>query len=437
MLPFVSKGQEVDNDSLSQRIDTVENPLFKPVISLSYGVMNFRGDVKSSLITPLSGTTAWMVNVATFIDRKNRHFIANFNFLSGKLTASEYSHTDLSRNLNFETTLFAIGASVEYRFGHWISEDFFIRPYVLLGLESINFSSKGDLSDASGNEYFYWSDGTIRDQMEPSGDAGLLYRDYSYETDLRKYEQSMYGLGSYSQRSIGIPLGAGLHFRVSNRASFSLGATYHLTMSDYIDNVAYEGTSVQGEKGYDAFVFSNLSVHFDLFSAPSTGKDDLLYADMEFDDLFFDDEDGDFVLDVSDHCPGTPYGVAVDTLGCPLDEDQDGVPDYLDDELDTAPGAWVTERGVTMTEEDFYASLEYRDQAMARDEVEAYFLTIRDDYALRRSTEIPEKFLALDEDEDGYISFEELLKAIDLYFDFQLNLDITEIRDLNDFFFSQ
>ena len=74
---------------------------------------------------------------------------------------------------------------------------------------------------------------------------------------------------------------------------------------------------------------------------------------------------------------------------------------------------------------------------MPREEVEAYFTTIRDDYALRRSNEIPEKFLVLDEDSDGYISFDELLKAIDLYFDFQVDLNIEEVRELNDFFFSQ
>ncbi len=437
MLPFISQGQEIDYDSLLQRIDTVENPVFKPVISFSYGVFNFRGDVSSSLITPLTGARAGMVNVATFIDRKNRYFIANFNFLTGKLTASEYSHTDLSRNLNFETSLFAIGANVEYRFGHLISDKFFLRPYLSVGLESINFSSKGDLMDASGNPYFYWADGSIRDQAEVAGDANVLYRDYSYETDLRQRESTEFGMGNYSQRSLGLPVGAGVLFRVSNRTSFSLGATYHFTLSDYIDNVAHEGTSIQGKKGNDGFVFSYLSVHFDLFSDPSTRTVDLLYADVEFDALFFDDEDGDFVLDVSDHCPGTPYGVAVDSLGCPLDGDQDGVPDYLDMESETAPDVWVDDQGVTFTEEDFYAAIESRKRAMPRDDVEAYFETIRDDYALRRSNEIPEKFLPLDEDEDGYISFDELLKAIDLYFDYQIDLNLEEVRELNDFFFSQ
>ena len=42
------------------------------------------------------------------------------------------------------------------------------------------------------------------------------------------------------------------------------------------------------------------------------------------------DSDKDGVWDKIDMCPNTPRGVAVDSVGCPLDEDHDGVPDYLD-----------------------------------------------------------------------------------------------------------
>ena len=42
------------------------------------------------------------------------------------------------------------------------------------------------------------------------------------------------------------------------------------------------------------------------------------------------DKDKDGVWDKIDMCPNTPRGVAVDSVGCPLDEDHDGVPDYLD-----------------------------------------------------------------------------------------------------------
>ncbi len=424
-------------DSLLQRIDTVENPVYKPVVSFSYGVLNYHGDVNNSYNSAAIGNHAAKVTVSTFVDKKH-HFVANFNFMVGKLSGNEYSYSDISRNLNFETGLYSIGLNMEYRFGHFFPKDALVRPYVSLGLENINFSAKGDLEDKNGNEYHYWSDGTIREAEESSvGVSPIIYRDFEYETDLRLREYREFGLGGYSQRAFSIPLGAGLLFMISERAFFSLGMSYHYTLTDMLDNVAFEGTFIQGLKGNDSYIFSHLSLHFDLFSDPTTRTVDLLYADVEFDPLFFDDEDGDFVLDVTDRCPGTPYGVTVDTVGCPLDGDMDGVPDYLDNELNSAPNAWVDEAGVTVTEDQFLSTIALRNDAMNRANVAAYMYMIKSDYSLGSGEEIPERFITLDSDEDGYISFEELLKTIDQYFDFQLELNLDELREVNEFFFSQ
>lgn len=431
------QGQEIDYDSLLQRIDTVENPVYKPVVSFSYGVLNFRGDVRNSFVGPAIGNNAVSVNLATFVDRKH-HFIANFNFLLGSLSGNTYSHSDISQNLNFRSSVSSIGANVEYRFGHFIEKDALIRPYVSLGVGNLNFSAKGDLVDANGMTYYYWSDGSIRDAPESLSAGALpLYRDYDYETDLRLREVEEFGLGDYSQNALVFPVGLGGHFRINSRAFFSLGISYYYAMTDMLDNVAYEGTSIQGSKGNDSFVFSHLSLHFDLFSDPATRTVDLLYADTEFDPLLFDDEDGDFVLDVTDRCPGTPYGIEVDTLGCPLDGDMDGVADYLDQEIDTERDAWVDEQGVTVSEEEFLAAMELRNNAMSREDVENYMAIIGGEYRLISEVEIPEKFQSLDADGDGYLSFDELLLVIDKYFDFQLDLDVEEIRILNEFFFSQ
>ncbi|MDZ7751755.1 MAG: OmpA family protein [Gammaproteobacteria bacterium] len=57
------------------------------------------------------------------------------------------------------------------------------------------------------------------------------------------------------------------------------------------------------------------------------------------------DADGDGVLDSKDRCPGTPKGVAVDAVGCPLDSDGDGVPDYKDKCPGTPRGTPVDDRG--------------------------------------------------------------------------------------------
>ncbi len=437
MLPFVVQGQEIDYDSLLQRIDTIENPVYKPVVSFSYGVLNFRGDVQNSLNTPVIGNNAVAVNLSTFVDRQH-NFIANFQFLIGNLSGNSYDHSDLSRNLNFKSSLTSIGANVEYRFGHIIDKDALIRPYLSLGAGILSFNAKGDLVDGNGQTYYYWSDGSIMDIPElPSGEALPLYRDYQYETDLRLHEQEEFGLGDYSQVALAFPISVGAHFRISDRAFFSLGVSYFYAVSDMLENVAYEGTSIQGSKGNDSFVYSHLSLHFDLFSDPTTRTVELLYADVEFDPLLFDDEDGDFVLDVTDQCPGTPFGVEVDTLGCPLDGDMDGVPDYLDLELFTERGVWVDDQGVTLFEEEFLQSMELRNNAMPREGVDDYMTIISGDYELTSKEAIPAKFQVLDKDGDGELSFEELLQVIDSYFDLQLDLDLEDIRQLNDFFFSQ
>ena len=437
VVPFIAQGQETEYDSLLQRIDTVENPVYKPVVSFSYGVLNFRGDVRNSYSSSVIGNNAFQVNVATFVDRKN-YFTANFYYLTGKLSGNSYSHTDIVRNLNFQSEISVFGANLEYRFGHIFEKDALVRPYVSLGVGNLNYSAKGDLSDASGLDYHYWSDGTIRDVDETApGPSELLYRDYNFETDLRLREEQEFGLGNYNQRSLVIPFSLGAHLRISRRAFFSLGVSYHYTFSDLLDNVAYEGTSVQGAQGNDSYLYSHLSLHFDLFSDPTTRTVDLMFADAKFDPVMFDDEDGDFVLDITDRCPGTPFGVEVDTLGCPLDGDMDGVPDYLDQELETVRRAWVDDQGVTVSTSDFAASMLLRDHAMGREHVEEYMAIIRGEYRLESSVDIPEKFKSLDVDEDGYLSFDELLLVVDKFFDFQEDLNVEEVRDLNTFFFDQ
>lgn len=61
------------------------------------------------------------------------------------------------------------------------------------------------------------------------------------------------------------------------------------------------------------------------------------------------DSDGDGVADSKDKCPGTPKGVKVDAVGCPLDSDGDGVPDYLDKCPGTPAGMKVDSNGCPKT----------------------------------------------------------------------------------------
>lgn len=439
LLPALALAQEEDiEDLLTEEVENI-NPIYKPVIGLGSGVFNFYGDVRNNYINPTIGNFAYKFNVSTFLDEK-RFYTVNLFFLYGQISANEQSLLDPSRNLNFKTDLVTFGFNLEYNFEHFIPRDKLLRPYLSAGLENIQFTPKGDLFDPEGNEYFYWTDGSIRDiptelnDLEPSS---ILHRDYVYETDLRQREKELFNLGDYSKNTFAIPLDLGINMRISERINLKLGTSFHYTFTDFLDNVSSEGTSVKGKKGNDMLSYNYFSLHFDLFSEPKTVIVEKMFAEYEFDEVMLSDEDGDFILDVTDQCPETPYGVAVDTLGCPLDEDDDGVPDYLDEEKFSPPGAWVNEKGVSISEEEYLAKLKNRSEAMDRDEVPDYFVTIGKGYVPRTAEEIPEKFKIVDLDDDGYISFEELLQAIDHYFERSLKLNVEDIYELNNFFFRQ
>ena len=62
------------------------------------------------------------------------------------------------------------------------------------------------------------------------------------------------------------------------------------------------------------------------------------------------DADSDGVPDYLDKCPGTPAGVKVDKDGCPLDSDGDGVPDYEDKCSGTPAGVKVDKDGCPIVE---------------------------------------------------------------------------------------
>jgi Ca2+-binding EF-hand superfamily protein len=429
--PLLVKAQ-YDIDSLLNEEVVVENPVYKPVIAIGSGVFNFYGDVMSSKINPVMGNNAYKVNVSTFVDPK-RYFRANFNFIYGQLSGD---HTFPDTTVNFQTDLVTFGVNLEYGFDHILKKEKLIKPFVSVGLENIQFTPKGDLKDAQGRYYNPWSDGTLRDL--PNGKAGsiILNRDYEYETDLRKMRVDS-GFSRYNQNAFSVPIDAGIDFKISDRVTCRLGTSIHLTGTDFLDNISSRENLVPGRKGNDFFTFSYFTLHFDLFSQPKTMIIEKMFAELQVDDVMYDDEDGDFVLDRVDNCPGTPYGVAVDTTGCPFDTDKDGIADYLDKEPNSAPGAWVNADGKTVSESDYLASLLSRSDAMSRRDVKAYFETIGKGYVRKAVSDIPEKFKKLDIDKDGYISFEELLQAIDDYFDFKLNFKVEDIYELNNFFFEQ
>lgn len=431
---------------LHQEVENI-NPVYKPVLGFGIGVLNYLGDVKNNYYSPTIGTIGYKVNLSTYIDNK-RNFRAEFFFQGGKLNGNERSFTDPLKNFNFQTDIYNFGIDINYDFDHFYKrKDRRIHPFISVGIGTLLFNSRTDsiaqiFDPVAGTynnvRYHYWTDGTIRDIPQSMDDGTmdhLMSRDFDYETPLRK---SDWGLGQYTQYGFMIPLDFGIDMQLSNRLMIRLGHSFTYTLTDAVDHVSYKNTTGRiGKKGNDMYNFTYVTFHLDLFSSAKMLKINRLFLDQEFDPMLMGDEDNDGWPDAMDECPATPLGVATDSAGCPLDSDDDGIYDHLDKEQFSRPGAYVNNEGIEITEEELIALLNHS-MAVGRNEIDLY-LRRSEAYGGRRGTgvTIPDKFKLIDTDKDNYISFDEMLKEIDRYFDFQSGLTANDIYELNSFFFSQ
>ncbi|MCB0401227.1 MAG: SPOR domain-containing protein [Flavobacteriales bacterium] len=354
-----------DNDSIPQKKEPpVKEMFYGPTVGLGVGMLKFYGDVlDANYGNPLVSNIGYDLHVK---QQLNAFLTAKFYVLFGTVSANERT---AERNLNFRSALRVGGFALIYDFDHLLPKDRIINPFISLGIESVEFHSKTDLYDEYGNEYNYWSDGSIRNLPEDDPNASsaiIIQRDYFFETDLR--EMNVDGYGKYPERTFAIPIGAGAKMHMTENIDFTVGMTYHMTFSDLIDNVTGDSGGDRigdhaGNGGKDKFLMTSFSVSYNFLKHKKDyDEDDGFDEDIDYLAYDTDDEDGDGVIDFIDECPWTPAGVEVDEKGCPLDKDGDFVPNYKDDELESREGAPVNRTGVEMTDDMIYdAYLHYID----------------------------------------------------------------------------
>ena len=304
-----------------------------------------------------------------------------------------------------------------------------------IGAGGLNFNPYADLRAADGEKYYYWTDGTIRNEAQTPANiatAKMLLRDYVYETKLDS-------LNKYSHYTLIVPLTAGFNFKLSDHLAANLNATYFLTFTNNIDNV--------GKGKNDSYLYSSFNLVYTFGNRDKT-ETTKQYEQVDFNSIDDGDSDGDGVKDTKDKCPGTPKGVKVDSNGCPVDSDGDGIPDYLDKEPNSKKGAMVDANGVTLTDEMIAKKqIEWEGAANERSQsfnanpskmtIEQIEKQAKELNKTKGSKDLPKEFQSADSDHDGFISASEINAVIDGFFSGENDFTVEKINRLIDYFFEQ
>ncbi len=416
-----------------------ENTIYNPILGLGGGFLNYFGEINNN-----DRSNVMLHNLGlqfSAIKNFTPSFGLRFDVTYGRLSAHEKS---VERNLNFATDIIAFNLHGTYSFAGILPPKRFLNPFISVGVGAFNFVTKSDLKDANGVVYNHWSDGTVRSIAESAADAEnaeILTRDYEYETDIRK--ANLDSLGDYSEFSLSIPFTFGLNFRVSQRSSIQLATTFHYTLTDLIDGYTRDGKEGRiGDASNDFFMFTNISYHYDFFTAKKVSTKDKRYEEIAFEPLE-GDSDGDGVAELNDRCADTPKGAKVDEFGCPMDSDNDGVYDYSDEEISTDEKLNVNKQGVGFTDEMITTRDSIGTNRAKMYEVYPDLLLM---YKGKDSTSNPADKLTdqnrwilkqFDFNKDGKISVDEVYDSIDKFFDGQMDVTATQLTDLIDYFFEQ
>ena len=392
------------------------------------GILTFNGDIGKG--KDVSAYT--FIRGGYYINAEKRFandmLGASLNIMFGKLAMGERS-VIVTRNNNFESKVTQLGLNLNFYLQN--KKGLPLVPYATTGFAYAMLKTSADRKYSGDSLYYYWKDGSIRNLPELPANivkSKHVTRDYEYETPI----------DSAAKSTMILPIGIGLKMKLSRRLEANMGVTYHMTLSDGID--ALKG------KGKDKFLYSYFSATYNFIKEgkdPNEFKSNVDFATIDKLDL-----DGDKVNDDDDICPGTPKGVKVDSKGCPLDEDNDGVPDYLDKEAGTKKGSLVGSDGKTITDAMI---LEKAIQDSLSRERTTTFMNAPSSESLKKvdsdikknqaasgkTSKIPPLFQSADTNKDGLISSSEITAVLDGFFDGSNDYTVEKIHSLIEYFFEQ
>ncbi|MDC1188867.1 hypothetical protein N8089_03650 [Flavobacteriales bacterium] len=436
----IAQAQETPDSSSTDKDTSRLAPIY---YNMGVGLLNYRGDV--GVIKDLGTTENLQVGFHAGVEYKITSSLG-VSLNGGYATLTKNERTGNS-NVNFQTKVINAGLSASFHFanGFILAEDYRIDPFISIGIDFLSFNSKTDSLDASGNKYFYWEDGSIRNIAQNPTDFGTkLSRDYKYETEIPTSGEN--------DLPLAFPISIGFDFYINPYLKARVKQSVSITNTDFIDGLADGKTN-------DVLMYSSMSFVFNPSGLGKRSKKHKEYDDIDFAALLKADSDADGVLDIDDKCQFTDEGIKVDRHGCPLDDDHDGIPNHLDQDNKTKKSALevdtngvaipdsliareATDTVVTLRDElcQFYPSMcqgeesDIEFQLLNAGKADKSLITSRVEPSKKSIEEIKK---LCDINGNGRITSKEIYESIDNYFDGKIDLALGDIHKLIDYFFEQ
>lgn len=442
--PFLGYSQEKQPVSYSTfdkilRVDKapLTSNLKMPVFTIGTGVVSFHGNIQNNEPANFSvGCNAIHFEMLQTLSPTLR---LGIRYVRSEVRGSNY-YPNINTFYNFKTEVNSFGAFVQYKLARKASElsnRKVLTPFVSAGISILQRpEARGDWK-SNGENMYLWSDGSFRDMEESQTNASkakILYRDYDYETSLQVENNEQRGY--YTPIIFSAPLELGLTYNFSKACKMNIGYQYHFTATNTLDDVSGQGTyNKKVSKWPDGFSYAYVSVTTDLSKIARKSNFESYYNESYYIPW---DADNDGIDETEDDCPYTPEGIDVFANGCPFDDDNDGIPNYCDVEPETN-AFFHDEKGRGLTEEQLVAIMQ-KNERLTQDELYVYYPDLLQGKSGKQGIykRIPKKFKDCDLDLNEFIDLDELLAAINAFFDSSRSkMTSKDLSELIEFFFLQ
>ena len=388
-----------------------------PIFTLGTGVVSYHGDIMND--EPANFSIG--CNAIHFEMQQNITPYLQFGirYLRSELRGNSY-YPDIQTFFNFKTEVNSFGAFAKYNFSNFsfiTKHSNILSPYTSLGISLLQRpEARGDWY-TDNKKIYLWSDGSFRTCPETgynASQATIVYRDFEYETALQV--ENIDNKKYYSPVIFTFPVELGIEYNISKVLKINLGYQYHFTATNTLDDITKNGKTEarKGSKLPDGYSYAYVSLSAHLANIQKKHK----FEAIDNEDYYVEwDEDQDGIDETEDECPYTPFGGEVDANGCPLDDDNDGIPNFKDVERKTN-AFFRDEKGKGMSEEELVDRMTKGDKLL-QSELYTYYPDLLDGrtHAKQFYKRIPKKYKICDLDRNDYIDLDELLYTIDSFFD--------------------